>query len=111
MPILPNANQACIPREKLTDYVLNPMHPVGKHKAKVFFSVLNLTADDAEALEKVILRAVLHAEAKPTRFDEYGQRFEVEVTFERNERNVVILTAWIIETGTDIPRLTSCYIK
>ena len=36
MSLLPNAEFAFVPLEKLTGYVLNPEHPVGKHKAAVF---------------------------------------------------------------------------
>ena len=33
---LPNGAKATIPEGKLEDYCLNPFHPDGKHKAKVF---------------------------------------------------------------------------
>jgi hypothetical protein len=37
---LPNSDKAIVPIEKLRDYSLNPSHSVGKHKARVFESVL-----------------------------------------------------------------------
>ena len=111
MPFLPNAELTYIPPEKLAGYALNPDHPVGKHKAAVFKAVLGMTENDAGELEKAILKAILENEAKPTRLDEYGQRYEVEFEFERNGRKVVILTSWILETGKRAPHLTSCYIK
>lgn len=38
---LPNYERAAIPRNKLENYALNPLHePDGKHKAHVFKSVL-----------------------------------------------------------------------
>jgi len=45
MLLLPNIEFAYIPSEKLAGYALNPDHPVGKHKAAVFESVLGMTSD------------------------------------------------------------------
>ena len=42
MPKLPRPERAIVHIEKLADYCLNPEHPSGKHKARVFKSVLNL---------------------------------------------------------------------
>lgn len=33
---VPNANQAIVPKGKLTDYLLSPTHPYGRHKARLF---------------------------------------------------------------------------
>jgi hypothetical protein len=55
---LPNAHRAIVPIAKLRDYSLNPLHPEGKHKARVFKSALGFTASDAERLRGMILAAV-----------------------------------------------------
>lgn len=39
---LANANRALVELEKLQTYILNPFHPLGKHKARVFDSALGL---------------------------------------------------------------------
>ena len=51
---LPNAEKAFIDTEKLTGYCLNSLHERGKHKARLFSSLLGLTADDAEELKAAI---------------------------------------------------------
>ncbi len=111
MPVLPNAKHAFVPMEKLVDYVLNPEHPVGKHKAAVFEVVLGITVVDADYLRDTILEAVLTQEAIPTKLDEFGQRYQMEFEVERNGRSATILTSWILEHSEHSPRLTSCYIK
>lgn len=111
MILLPNAEFALVPIEKLTDYALNPEHPVGKHKAAVFEAVLGITIVDAQFLRDKILEAILSAEAIPTRQDKFGQRYQVEFELERNGRSATILTSWIVEPLEFSPRLTSCYIK
>ncbi len=45
---LPNAENAVIDIKKLRDYCLNPNHPEGKHKARVFLEKLDIGRDDAE---------------------------------------------------------------
>ena len=56
MNILPNADKAVLKIEKIKDYCLNNLHPVGKHKARVFQSVLGLNADNDEELKKLYFR-------------------------------------------------------
>jgi hypothetical protein len=71
---LPNGDKAAVDLEKLTGYCLNPEHPRGKHKARVFAAALGLTADDAEHLRTCLLQAAIQDEATPSDLDEYGQR-------------------------------------
>jgi hypothetical protein len=48
--LIPNAENAIVDIRKLRDYCLNPEHENGKHKARLFASILGMTADDAEEL-------------------------------------------------------------
>ena len=107
---LPNANRAVVEIEKLRDYCLSINHPRGRHKARVFATALGITADDAEELRRAILSAVITEEATPTEYDEYGQRYVVDFILTRQERQADIRTAWIVRSGEDNPRLTSCYV-
>ncbi|MCI5131630.1 MAG: hypothetical protein D3904_08915, partial [Candidatus Electrothrix sp. EH2] len=74
---LPNAEKTCIDTEKLTGYCLNSLHERGKHKARLFSSLLGLTADDAEELKAAILKAVRECKAEPGSEDQYGKRYSV----------------------------------
>lgn len=111
---LPNADRAVIDIEKLRDYSLNPNHPAGKHKARVFLAALGLKADDAERLRNLILEAILIAEATEQKASSYGQRFVVDFQATAFDKHVatskLIRTAWIIRNDENFPRLTSCYI-
>jgi hypothetical protein len=51
---LPNGSKAVIPEGKLEDYCLNPFHPDGKHKAKVFEKALGITQEDSGELKKLV---------------------------------------------------------
>ena len=50
MAKLPNRNNAVVSLEKFTEYLLNPEHPTGRHKARVFKAALGLTLENAEFL-------------------------------------------------------------
>lgn len=108
--LLPNASHAYIDRRKLTDYVLNPLHEEGKHKAAVFSSVLGITVEEADELRWIILEAVKHYSADIRETDQYGQRYTVDIPCSRAGRKAVIRTAWMIRVGENFPRLTSCYV-
>jgi hypothetical protein len=54
---LPSAGQAIVDIEKLRDYCLNPQHPRGRHKARVFASRLGITAKHADMLRSALVRA------------------------------------------------------
>lgn len=108
---LPNAERAVVEIEKLLTYSLNPEHEVGKHKALVFKSTLGITLEDAEWLRETILRQVVGAEAARGPASPFGEKYVVDMEVTRGDRSAVVRTAWIVEYGTNFPRLTSCYVK
>lgn len=69
---IPGGEFAFVDLAKLRDYCLNPSHSEGKHKARVFASVLGLSAVDSDFLRDELLYAarVLEAEIRDT--DKYG---------------------------------------
>ena len=111
---LPNAERAVIDIEKLRDYCLNPNHPEGKHKARVFLAAIGFKSDNADRLRELILEAIVTAEAKEQSSTPHGRRFVVDFHVKAEQGLVVTLktirTAWMIRNDEDFPRLTSCYI-
>jgi hypothetical protein len=108
---LPNSERAVVEIEKLRDYSLNLEHDRGKHKALVFRSALGFTQADAERLRQMVLRAARTEEATPTKLLPYGQLYTVDFSTEGLSGSVTIRTGWIVETGTDFPRLVTCYVR
>lgn len=108
---LPNGNQAVVDVEKLTGYCLNPDHPRGKHKARVFASALGISLEQADLLQKALLEAAATAEATATDQDSYGQRYVVDFIMKGPDGTATIRSSWIVRTGEDFPRLTSCYVS
>ncbi len=58
----------------------------------------------------VLLQAVREAEAQVGILNVYGQRYIVDFDWVRQSRTVRIRSTWIVLTGQDLPRLTSCYV-
>lgn len=108
---LPNGSAAFVDMRKVRDYCLNPDHPRGRYKARVFASALGITQDDAEVLRDALLDAAEYASAELGDLDEYGQRYAVEFEFTGPGGRAIIRSAWIIRSDEDFPRFVSAYIK
>jgi hypothetical protein len=96
---LPNADRAIIPIEKLVGYCLNPEHPKGKHKARVFQAVLGITRENADRLYELVRQAAIAGEVVQERSTPFGLD------------RVQLRTLWIISSELTIPQLVSAFIK
>ncbi len=79
---LPHPERAIVHIDKLSNYCLNPNHPYGKHKARVFKSALNLDIHDAESLRNVLLELVHKKKAIPTKRNAYEQKYIIDFQHE-----------------------------
>ena len=107
---LPNGDRAYVDMDKLTEYCLNPAHPRGRHKARVFESALGLTAVHADFLRDELLDAARTHEATLGEADSFGQRFVVELEAAGPAGIAVVRSAWIIRSQEDFPRLVTCHV-
>jgi len=107
---IPNADQAFVDLRKLRDYCLNPEHPRGRHKARLFKGALGWTADDAEDVRQRLLDAVRLQDATFLGSDDYGQRYALDFTVEGVDDVAMVRSLWIVRTGEGFPRLTTCYL-
>lgn len=106
--IVPGAEIAVIDIRKLRDYCLNPAHDEGKHKARLF-GAIGMTANDAEELRIILLDGIKGMDAQIGKQDEFGQRYVVDVPVAWRGKQVTIRSGWIVEAGSETPRLTTCY--
>ena len=108
---LPNFHNAVVQIEKLRDYSLNPNHPVGKHKARVFRAALGITIGNAEWLRERALEAATIGDAHGPSPSVFGDKYVIDSVLEYEAKTALVRFCWIVEFGTDFPRLTSCYVK
>ena len=107
---LPNGDRADL-GAKIEDYVLNPRHREGRHKARVFESVLGITLANGEVLRQAILSAAENSDdAEPLGNNGHGEVYILRFPVETPRGSATVLTVWIIRDGEDFPRLITCYI-
>ena len=107
---LPNG-QHCDLGTKLEDYSLNPFHREGRHKARVFNSVLGLTQANAEVLHAAIRSAAASSDEAEARGDNgFGDAFNLRFVMTSSRGRATVMTGWIVLRNEDFPRLTTCYI-
>ncbi len=101
-----------IPDTKLTQYALNPEHPVGKHKAKVFESALGYTLDNHQDLIDNVYRNIDESKFVPKGNHGHGMRYEqILELVGPNGNKAKVLTAWIETDGKGKgKRLTTIYV-
>lgn len=106
---VPYSENAVVDLKKLRDYCLCPSHSEGKHKARVFLSKVGMSTSDAEALRRILLKVVRSHVAQIGYGDAYGQRYQVDFILQWQQKPVPVRSAWILEHGSNVPRLISCY--
>jgi hypothetical protein len=106
---LPAADQAYIPPDKLTGYLLSLSHPVGSAKAG-FFRGLGYNADNADRLAEALLHIARTQEARATIETEYSVKYVLAGDLTAPSGRVIgVQTIWIIETGQTAPRFVTAY--
>ncbi len=106
---LPNRERAYVPPGKLTDYLLSPTHPVGRHKA-AYFAGLGFTITESEVLERELLRVADEGAVLETIPGEFGTKYIVEGEVQTPRGGVVVLaTVWLAESPDSPPRLITAY--
>ena len=91
-------------------YCLNVAHPEGRHKAKRFRAILAMTEADAEELRAALRDAAVACDASTAGADEYGRRFVIHSEIGHMGLSALVRPAWILRTGEDFLRLTSCNV-
>ena len=107
---IPNGGRADL-GVKLEDYSLNSLHRQGQHKARVFESLLGITHANADLLRTALLHAAANSEdAIHNGNNGYGDLYELRFSLTTPKATATVLSAWIIRTGEDFPRLIACFI-
>jgi hypothetical protein len=106
-----NADRAIIDPRKLTDYALDPAHPTGGDKAKVFEAELGYNRSNAAELLQQIRQGVTSIAPVPAKVDEFGSRFTVDIPVVGPGGSGIVRTGWIYKGESEIPELTTLFVK
>ena len=93
---LPRAESAEVPVSKLGDYVLSAVHPSGRHKARVFRSVLDIGEEDWRFLRDQLLERVPRSPVTAIRPKApFGTEYEVRIEVDGlNGVTSSVITGW-----------------
>lgn len=107
-----NAEHAVVDYRKLSTYSLDPTHPTGGHKARVFQSALGYSPTNADVLGLRVQEGILSAPAKMLDPINFGQKMAVDIPILGvNGETAIVRTGWIYETDSLVPRLTTIFVK
>lgn len=99
-----------MPEEKLAGYALDPAHPRGRHKARVFSSALGIEQGDWRYLRDQLVDGVKEAPVDGMRITPFGVLYEVVVLVDGlNGATVPVAAIWIAE-DEEPPRLVSTWV-
>lgn len=108
---LPNAEAAHVPKEKITEYLLNPAHQDAQAKAP-FFLACGFQPEEWELFAQVLTRHAAAFEVAQTKQLPYGMIYTVEGPLPAVAGTLTtrpVRSVWIIEEGKNFPRLVSAY--
>jgi hypothetical protein len=108
---LPNGDRAIIDPRKLRVYCLNPDHPKGGHKARVFAAALGFRLADADRLEELLHTAATEGDAQAAGSRGYGARFVVDFMVDGPGGSAMVRSVWEVRPADDLPHLVTCYVR
>ena len=107
---LPRSDEAFVEQTKLTTYVLDPDHPTGRHKSRVFRSALAIGVEDWEYLRAQLLHGARTRPVTAVRSGPFGLVYEIVVPVDGlNGVRASVTTAWEVR-GDEPPRLVTAYV-
>lgn len=106
---LPGGERAIIGDEKLIGYCLNPQHPEGRHKARVFKSLLGIGPEQADVLKVALRQAAAEESAELAGITPYGNLYTVDFVMHVEDKSALVRSVWMVRKTEDTPRLVSCY--
>lgn len=106
---LPNADNVLVQVAKARDYLLAPDHPEGGDKSG-FFVRFNFYRERWEVLADALQVHGVSNEVTNVIETSHGMKFVVEGILETPDgRNPHTRSVWLIDNGSDIPRLITAY--
>lgn len=106
---LPAGERAVISPAKIRDYLLSPLHPVGRFKA-AFFTSLGYTSASWHKLDKDLRDLAGWGDAVSGKDSPYGRKYEIRGTLNGpSGKSAEIVTVWIILLDEDIPQFVTAF--
>ena len=105
---VPNSRSARIDPAKIREYLLSPVHPVGRFKG-AFFTSLGYSLDAWRRLEADLRTHVEGHDVVQTQLNRYGMKYVVRGTLHGPSGDADLITVWIVLDGEGAPRFVTGY--
>lgn len=106
---MPHADRAVVEDAKVRDYLLSPVHPIGRFKS-VFFLALGFSGDRWDLLRDALLEFGRVADANPGQPSPHGTKFEIRATLTGpSGRSAKVTTVWMVSNGQDFPHFVTAF--
>nr|WP_228025281.1 DUF6883 domain-containing protein [cf. Phormidesmis sp. LEGE 11477] len=90
-------------------YSLNFSHLRGKHKARLFRSILGVTIENKEILAIALTDIAVTGNAELTGNSQYGAHYRIDFPLTTSIGTSMICSTWIVRTEEKFPNLVSVY--
>jgi hypothetical protein len=98
-----------VERGKIVDYLLNAAHPDNGGKA-AFFGALGFSREDWPRLAAALRELAATAEVMKSVESAHGQKYVLRGRIQSpSGRTPAVQAVWIVDRGTDAPRLVTAY--
>lgn len=106
---LPNASHAYVPREKITDYLLDMEHEKGRGKA-LFFTHFGFSMAEWHILTQAFIQHAHQYTVVKQESTRFGTRHVIEGALQTpSQREPEVRVVWFIPKDEQIPRLVTAY--
>ena len=107
--MLPLSDKAIVEQNKITDYLLAFDHPEGASKAQ-FFTRFGFDVADWQLLATALVAQALAHEVTSISESDYGTKYQIDGRISCPDgRSPLIRTVWIIDAGSNSPRLVTAH--
>ena len=103
---LPHHDDVQIDIRKVRDYLLSPVHPVGRFKARVF-KALGFDQTTVDAFVTEVRRIASDGDVSEVEDFEFGQKYTVPGELRGLIGSARVLTVWIQDSGRQDVRLVT----
>jgi hypothetical protein len=106
---LPHADEAEVPESKVAGYLLCPVHPSGRSKARFFMALGFRTARPLD-LQRALLQLATTTAVSSCQHTAFGTKYLIDVLIRGPAgRAARVRTVWFVETGDHCPRFVTAY--
>ena len=106
---MPNCDHSVVSKQKIISYLLNDTHEIGRGKAK-FFKNFGFDIADIGTFKNALIQHSVDRDMESEETTGFGTKYKLICEIQTpDERNPCIVTVWIIEAETEMPKLITAY--